>query len=66
VTDKPEPVNVPNVKCEICLKEIPWSEAQCAEAEDYVLYFCGLDCYQEWAAKAGDRATAPGARNSDG
>jgi YHS domain-containing protein len=39
--------------------EIPPSEAHCAEAEDYVLYFCGLDCYREWAAKAGEREDAP-------
>ena len=36
------------VKCEVCLKEIPKSEAQNAEARDYVAYFCGLECYEEW------------------
>ena len=39
------------VKCEVCLKEVPQSEARIAEAVDYVVYFCGLDCYDEWAAK---------------
>ena len=38
------------VKCEVCLKEVPKSEAQSAEARDYVAYFCGLECYQEWEA----------------
>ena len=36
------------VKCEVCLKEIPRSEAKSAEAIDYVVYFCGLDCYEKW------------------
>ena len=38
------------VKCEVCLKEIPKSNAQSAEARDYVAYFCGLECYEEWEA----------------
>lgn len=57
--DKPEPIDLPKVQCEICLKEIPASEAHCAEAEDYVLYFCGLDCYREWAARVGEREDTP-------
>lgn len=39
------------VPCEICLKEIPASEAKTAEAVDYVAYFCGLDCYAKWKAQ---------------
>lgn len=39
---------VEQVPCEICLKEIPVSEARIAEAADYVAYFCGLDCYEQW------------------
>lgn len=39
------------VKCEVCLKEIPKSDAQSAEARDYVAYFCGLECYEEWEAE---------------
>jgi len=34
------------------MKEIPKSEAMVAEATDYVLHFCGLECYAKW--KAGD------------
>jgi hypothetical protein len=41
------------VPCEVCLKEIPRSEAVNAEAEDYVAHFCGLDCYRAWAANGG-------------
>jgi hypothetical protein len=36
------------VACEICLKEIPISEAKSEEATDYVLHFCGLECYTKW------------------
>ena len=43
-----QPANETKVKCEVCLKEIPQSEAKSAEAIDYVLYFCGLDCYERW------------------
>ena len=36
------------VSCEICLKSIPASEANHSETEDYVAYFCGLECYEIW------------------
>ncbi|HEY5602811.1 MAG TPA: DUF3330 domain-containing protein [Gammaproteobacteria bacterium] len=36
------------VECEICLKEIPISEAKNQEASDYVFYFCGQDCFEKW------------------
>lgn len=40
------------VECEVCLKEIPASEAKMDEAADYVHHFCGLECYALWRAKA--------------
>lgn len=39
------------VSCEICLKSIPRSDATNAEKEDYVAYFCGLDCFEQWNQK---------------
>lgn len=36
------------VSCEVCLKEIPRSEAKVEEVKDYVAHFCGLDCYEKW------------------
>ena len=36
------------VDCEICLNEIPISEAKSEEACEYVAHFCGLDCYDKW------------------
>lgn len=38
------------VQCEVCLKEVPASETKSAEGRDYVLYFCGTDCYHQWEA----------------
>jgi hypothetical protein len=46
------------LSCELCLREIPPSEAQSEEATEYVMYFWGLDCYAEWKARRpheGDR-----------
>ncbi|MBI4807821.1 MAG: DUF3330 domain-containing protein [Nitrosomonadales bacterium] len=36
------------IPCDVCHKEIPLSEAQRFEAQDYVAHFCGLDCYSTW------------------
>lgn len=36
------------VACKVCFKEIPLSEAVNEEATDYILHFCGLDCYAKW------------------
>ena len=36
------------ITCEICMKEIPVSEAKSKEVSDYVAYYCGLECYSKW------------------
>jgi Domain of unknown function (DUF3330) len=36
------------VSCEVCLKEIPRSVGRSQEGSDYVLYFCGDNCFVEW------------------
>ncbi len=36
------------VSCEICLQEVPASVTNIFEYDDYVRYFCGLECYDEW------------------
>ena len=43
---RPEPEEL--VACEICLKEIPASAAKHEEAQDYVVHFCGIDCFDKW------------------
>ncbi len=40
------------VACDICLKEVPLSEATTPEAVDYVAHFCGLECYSQWQKKS--------------
>jgi len=47
-TKPPEAVTSEQIACEICLKEVPASEAHIAEAEDYIVHFCGLECYNQW------------------
>ncbi len=36
------------VACEICLTEVPLGDAHKAETDDYIVYFCGLECYRQW------------------
>lgn len=36
------------VACEVCFKEIPLSEATSVKATDYIVYYCGLECYDKW------------------
>ena len=42
------------VLCRVCRCEVPLSEAVVPEAVDYMAYFCGLDCYASWRARAAD------------
>jgi hypothetical protein len=39
------------VECEVCLKEIPISEAKSEEASGYVAHYFGLECYAIWKAQ---------------
>jgi hypothetical protein len=55
---KPKPEEPSIIPCEVCLKEIPRSEALNAEAEDYMVHFCGLDC-TAWKANAGAAPITP-------
>ncbi|WP_325500141.1 DUF3330 domain-containing protein [Ramlibacter sp.] len=47
------------VSCEMCFREVPRSEAAVPEATDYVLYFCGLQCYQKWKEQQPGAAEPP-------
>ena len=48
-----KPADAPNVRCEICKKEVSREEARHAEVDQYVFYFCGIECYDEWKCRAG-------------
>jgi hypothetical protein len=52
----PMPIELDPLSCEVCLKEIPVSEAKSEEATDYVVYLCGLDCYQQWLRQSGTQS----------
>ena len=39
---------VEHVTCCVCMKEIRKSEAMTPEATDYLVYICGLDCFEKW------------------
>lgn len=54
-----KPVDLELIACDICLKEVPLSEATVPEATDYVVHFCGIDCYQKWKQQA-DTGEDPG------
>ncbi len=43
-----KPAEATLVSCEVCLKQVPVSEATVAEAADYFVHFCGLECYVKW------------------
>lgn len=43
-----KPVETTLVSCEVCLKQVPQSEATVPEAVDYFVHFCGLECYEKW------------------
>jgi hypothetical protein len=63
MTTSNKSVEPEHIACEICLKEVPLSEAINPETEDYVVHFCGLDCYEKWKGqdeKHGDSIKKPG------
>jgi YHS domain-containing protein len=36
------------IPCSMCHKEIPLSAAMTPQGEEYVGYFCGIECYDEF------------------
>lgn len=59
-----KPARSERVACDVRLEEMPASEAQVAEAADYVAHFCGLDCYEKWKRRAETHA-APAEKPGD-
>jgi hypothetical protein len=56
MTAPDKPLEVERIACEVCLKEVPISEAMVPEATDYVVHFCGLECYEKWKSQRGKPA----------
>lgn len=48
---RPDPL-AEKIPCDVCHKEIPLSEAERFEAQDYVAHFCGLECYSTWKQRS--------------
>jgi hypothetical protein len=46
--EPPEPQAPEQVTCEICHRQLPAEEALRREVDDYVLWFCGQDCFTRW------------------
>lgn len=40
--------DVTTISCQMCLSDIPPSASGNSEVEDYVMYFCGIECYALW------------------
>jgi hypothetical protein len=51
MSDKIIPKEPEHISCSICMKEIPIDEASSFEAVDYVIHFCGLECFDKWKEK---------------
>jgi hypothetical protein len=54
MNDARKTVDPVHVACEVCLNEIPHTHARHEEVDDYVMYFCGLECYTIWRQKCAD------------
>ncbi len=39
------------VRCNYCGEWLPGDEAISPEGDEYVLYFCGLECHAQWEAE---------------
>ena len=48
MTEPEKPSEEETIACEVCFKHVPISEAKSEEGSDYVLYYCGLECYAKW------------------
>lgn len=64
MTTSVKPVEPAHISCEVCLKEVPESEATVVEATDYFVHFCGLECYEKWKTQGGKPKQADAAPGS--
>ncbi|TXT23231.1 MAG: urf-2 [Gallionellaceae bacterium] len=44
------------ISCSLCRKEVPLSAALTPQGADYVGYFCGIECYDEFSAQKESQA----------
>lgn len=48
MSEKIVPEEPEHVACKVCMKQIPKDVAKSFEGDEYVLHFCGLECYAQW------------------
>jgi hypothetical protein len=53
--EPPEPQAPQQVSCETCRLQLPAEEALRLEGEDYVLWFCGQECFAKWRSDSGNQ-----------
>lgn len=53
IMDKPQPIDAELLSCAACCAEVPVSAALSAEGTEYVLHFCGPECYAKFCVRAG-------------
>lgn len=53
MTTSDKPLAAGSIACDVCMKEVPVTEAMVPEAVDYVMHFCGLECYEKWSTQHG-------------
>jgi len=39
------------IACDTCKKVLPMADALAPEVADYVVHFCGTDCYETWVTQ---------------
>lgn len=52
------------VDCGVCCREIPLDAALTPEGADYVMHFCGLDCYRRFTERAAHDRSGVRLRNA--
>jgi len=50
------------IACSVCLKEIPLNMVDTPEGSDYIGHFCGIECYEEFAAQQKTESAAQPAK----
>ncbi|UCH53084.1 MAG: DUF3330 domain-containing protein [Pseudomonadota bacterium] len=60
MVEKEDIVEPETVACAVCLKEVPKSVADSPEGTEYVYYFCGAECYEQWKSKKGEKNAESG------
>lgn len=50
MADRPKKDGTEWVTCTVCEKQVPVAEALTSEDPDYLLYFCGQECWDQWSS----------------